>query len=89
MVHNGLGNGPGGHMQRLGPRHGKGGGVIPVGGVLGNLNSGLYLRPGGQGPRGGGSLIGRLGQSGHLVFGGLDHICHVISPFLCCKTYVM
>ncbi len=74
VVHDGLGDGPGGLVQGLGPRHGEGGGVVPVGGVLGNLDGGLHLGAGGQQARRGGLLIGRLGQLGHLGPGRLDHV---------------
>ena len=76
VVHDGLGDGPGGHAQGLGPRHGVGGGVVPVGGVLGNLNGGLHLRTGGQLARLHGLLIGRLSQLGHLGPGFLNLVCH-------------
>ena len=76
VVHDGLGDGSGGHVEGLGPGHGEGGGVIPVAGVLGNLDGGLHLRPGGQDPRGGGLFIGGLGECGHLISGGLNHVCH-------------
>ncbi len=65
---------PGGHVQGLGPRHGKGGGIVPVGGVLGNLNSGLHLGAGGQKSLLRCLLIGLLGQLGHLLPGGLNHV---------------
>ena len=44
--------------------------------VLGNLDSGLYLRAPGQSSGGGGFFIGRGGQGGHLFLGGLDHVTH-------------
>ena len=76
VVQNNLGDGSGGHVEGLGPRHGEGGGVIPVGDVLGNLNGGLDLRAGGQQALRRGLLIGRLGQSGDLLPGRLDHVGH-------------
>ena len=48
MVHDGLGDGPGGHVHGLGPRHGEGGGVVSVLHILGDLHGGLYFHPGGQ-----------------------------------------
>ena len=80
VVQDNLGDGSGGHVEGLGPRHGKGGRVVPMGYVLGNLNGGLYLDPGGQEALGGGLFIGRLGQGRHLVLGGLDHVGHLKSP---------
>ena len=85
VVQNDLGNGTGGHLQCLGPRHGKGGGKVPVSAVLGHLygaSDGLTL---GQQALGGGLLIGLLGQFRHLVPGGLNQICHRYS-LLCSLT---
>ena len=45
-----------------------------MGGVLGNFNGGIHLCPGGQQAGGGSLFIGCLGQLGHLLPGGLDHI---------------
>ena len=76
MADDHLGDLAGGFAQGLGPGHGEGGGVIPVGDVLGNLNGGLDLRAGGQQALRRGPLIGRLGQSGDLLPGRLDHVGH-------------
>lgn len=81
VVHNSLGNLPGGLVERLGPRHGEGGGVVPMCGVLGDLDGGLDLRPGGQQTGRRGLLIGRLGQRGDLLLGRLNQVGHVISSF--------
>ena len=81
VVHNGLGDLPRGLVEGLGPRHGKGGGVVAVGGVLGDLDGGLHLRAGGQQAGCRRLLIGRLGQLGDLVPGRLDHIGHLYHLF--------
>ena len=82
VVHNGLGDGPGGLVQRSGPRHGIGGGVVPVGGILGDLNGGLHLRAGGQLARLHSPQIGRLRQLRDLGAGLLDLIRHNLSTHL-------
>ena len=74
VVHDGLGNGTGGLVHGLGARHGKGGGVVPVGSVLGDLDGGLDRHVSGQNARLSGPLIGLLGQLSHLAAGGLDHV---------------
>ena len=56
MVHDGLGDGPGGHVHGLGPRHGEGGGIVAVLHILGDFDGGLYFHPGGQDTLGGGLL---------------------------------
>ena len=76
VVRDDLGDLPGGHVQGPGPRHGKGGGVIPVGGVLWNLDGGADLRPGGEQSRPSRLFVCRLGQLGHLLPGGLNHVRH-------------
>ena len=50
-------------------------------GVLGDLDGGLDLRPGGQQAGRRGLLIGRLGQLGDLLPGRLDHIGHFYHLF--------
>ena len=74
VIHNGLCNGPGSLVQSLGSRHGKGGGVVPVGGVLGNLDGGLHLGALREQSGLGRLLIGLLGQLCYLSAGRLDHI---------------
>ena len=76
MADDHLGDLAGGLAQSLGPGHGEGGGIVPVGDVLGNLDGGLDLRAGGQQALRRGLLIGRLGQSGDLLPGRLDHVGH-------------
>ncbi len=49
VVHQRLGDGPGGHLHGLGPRHGKGGGIVPVLGVLGGSPPCPSRRPAGEG----------------------------------------
>ena len=74
VIHNGLSNGTGGLVQSLGSRHGKGGGVVPVGGVLGDLDGGLHLGALREQSGLGRLLIGLLGQLCYLSAGRLDHI---------------
>ena len=74
VIHDGLGDGTGGLVQGLGSRHGKGGGVVPVGGILGNLDGGLHLGSLREQSGLGGLLIGLLGQLCYLSPGRLDHI---------------
>lgn len=50
-----------------------------MGGVLGDLDGGVHLHPGGQNAGLGRLLIGGLGQLGHLLPGGLDHVAHIIT----------
>ena len=74
MLHDGLGDLPGRPVQRLGPRHGKGGGVIPVFHVLGDLDGSLHLRACGQDARRRRFFVGALGQGMHLFPRRLDHV---------------
>ena len=77
VVHNGLGNGPWGHVQGLGPRHSEGGGIVPVSGVFGDLHGGLHLCSAGQHTCCSGPLVRGLGQLSDLSPRGLDHIAHL------------
>ena len=82
VIHNGLSNGTGGLVQSLGSRHGKGGGVVPVGGVLGDLHrGGLHLRLG-QRPVRHCRLIGGHGQRRRLVLRVLYHVDHIVPSFV-------
>ncbi len=47
-----------------------------MGGILGDLDGGLYLSAGGQLARLSRLLIGGLGQLGHLSPGCLNLVCH-------------
>ena len=55
-----------------------GGGVVAVGGVLGNLHPGPDGDVPGELPGGNRRLIGLLGQVEDLVLGVLDHVCHLL-----------
>ena len=76
VVHQGLGNGAGGHLHGLGPGHGHGGGVVAVLGVLGDLHGAFQLYPGGEGPGRDGRLVGLGGQLADLSFCRLNQIRH-------------
>ena len=74
VVHQDLGHLAGVLFQGLGGGQAEGGGIVAVGGVLGDLHRrghGHVLR---QQPLGRGLAIGGNGQVQHLVLGDLDHI---------------
>ena len=88
MVHEGLGNVPGGLPQRLGGGQGKGGGVIAVFGILGDIHLCLDVRSGGKCPGGSGLFIGAPGQGGRLFPGGRNQIFrHLLSSSLFSFTH--
>ena len=75
-----LGDLPGGHAQGPGPGHGVVGGVVPVGGVPGNLHRALQ-----RGPLGEDAPLHRRGAGGphqgvDLPLGLFDQV-HVCNPF--------
>ena len=61
-------------LQRLGSGQTDGGGVVAVGGVLGDLHRGLHGAAGGQKAGVGSLVIGLQGQLQHLRLGVLNHI---------------
>ncbi len=76
-----LGDVPGTHLHGLGGRQGEGGGIVAVGGVLGDLHPGPDGYVSGELPGGGGFLVGFPGQGKDLVLGVLNHVDHLRSPF--------
>ena len=71
-----LGDVPGAHLHGLGRGQGEGGGVVAVGGVLGDLHPGPDGYVSGELPGGGGFLVGFPGQGKDLVLGVLNHVDH-------------
>ena len=85
MVQDDLGDGPGRHVQGLGPGHGKGGCVVAVADLLGDIHIAPHHRPGGESPGRGGLLIGVLRELGHLVPGRLDEVRHSLDHLFFCN----
>ena len=82
VIQQSLCNDAGRLAQRLGRRQSKGGGVVAVCSILGDLHrGGLYLRRRQRTVRRG-RLIGRHGQRRRLVLRVLDHVRHIVKPFL-------
>ncbi len=85
VVQQRLGDDPGGLSQRLGRRQRERGGKIAVGRVLGNLHrSGLDLRLRQCSVRRRGP-VGRHSQRRRLFLRVLDHVGHIVKPFLWLK----
>ena len=74
VVHEDLGHLAGILLQGLGGGQAEGGGIVAVGGVLGDLHRRGHSRVLGQKALCRGLLIGADGQVQHLVLGVLDHI---------------
>ena len=74
-----LGHLPGVHLHGLGGSQAEGGGIVAVGGILGDLHRGGHRHALRQQAGGGRLLIGGGGQGQHLVLRALDHIhCGVL-----------
>ena len=71
-----LRNLPGPHLHRLGRGQGEGGGIVPVGGVLGDLHPGPHGHVPGELPGGDCRRTGFLCQRQDLVLGVLNHVDH-------------
>ena len=74
VVQQNLGHLPGILAQSLGGGQAEGGGVVAVGGVLGDLHRGLHGAVSREKAGIGGLAVGGQGQLQHLVLGVLDHI---------------